>query len=255
MPPIELSTATLTALLLGTVRASAWLLVCPPFNSRLIPAQVKALLALALALPMTPKLTGQVPDVDSWALLVSAIEQVLVGAALGFITALFFAAIQAAGSLIDLFGGFSLAFSYDPMSANNTSIFGKYYNLLAVTLLFASDGHLMVIRGFMQSYEVLPLTGTLSMSRLSHLLTEGVGEMFMAAVQIAGPLIAVLFLTDVAFGLLTRVAPALNAYIMSFPAKIFITLSLAGSAILVLPRALENLISTAVKAVVGVVGA
>ena len=46
--------------------------------------------------------------------------------------------------------------------------------------------------------------------------------MFLSALQIAGPLIAVLFLTDVAFGLLNRVAPALNAFQLGFPAKIFL---------------------------------
>lgn len=251
MPPIELSTPTLLALLLGTVRASAWLVVCPPFNSRLLPAPVKALLSLALALPMVPSLTGQVPRPVFTALLVSAAEQVAVGAALGFVTALFFAALQAAGELIDLFGGFSLAFGFDPLSTTGTSVFGRFYNLVAVTLLFASDGHQMVLRGFLQSYRALPLNGTLSLSRLGHLLSEGIGEMFMAALQISGPLIAVLFLTDVAFGLLTRVAPALNAFVLSFPAKIFITLTLVGMALMVLPHALDNLIDTAVRAVIG----
>src|SRR6185295_18064616 len=46
----EFSSASLLALLLATVRASAWLVVCPPFNNRLMPGPVKALLALALAL-------------------------------------------------------------------------------------------------------------------------------------------------------------------------------------------------------------
>ena len=86
------------------------------------------------------------------------------------------------------------------------------------------------------------------------MLTEGLGDVFMSAVQIAGPLIAVLFLTDVAFGLLNRVAPALNAFQLGFPAKIFLTLALAGTAIAVLPRALGNLVETAVGAVVGLSG-
>ena len=102
MPPLELSTSTMLAVLLGTVRASAWLIVCPPFNSRLLPAPVKALLALALALPMAPKLAGAVPKAELGALTVSAIEQVVVGAALGFVTAIFFAAVQAAGDLLDV---------------------------------------------------------------------------------------------------------------------------------------------------------
>lgn len=251
MPPLELSTPTLLAVLLGTVRASAWLVACPPFNSRLLPAPVKALLALALALPMTPVLTGQVPRLAFSELLISAAGQVVVGAALGFVTALFFAVFQAAGDLIDLFGGFSLAFGFDPLSATSTSVFGRFYNLVAVTLLFASDGHLLVLRGFLQSYRTLPLDDTLSINRLSHVLTKGLDEMFMSALQIAGPLIAVLFLTDVAFGLLTRVAPALNAFVLSFPAKIFITLTLAGSALAVLPWAMDTTVEAAVRAVVG----
>jgi flagellar biosynthetic protein FliR len=254
VPALELSTPTLLALLLGTVRASAWLAVCPPFNSRLLPAPAKALLGMALALPMTPKLTGQVPELAMGALIVSAAEQVAVGAALGFVTALFFAAVQAAGDFIDVFGGFSLAFGFDPLSQTSTSVFGRFYNLVAVTLLFASDGHQMVLRGFLQSYKTLPLDETLSLNQLSRLLHDGLGEMFMAAVQIAGPLIAVLFLTDVAFGLLNRVAPALNAFALGFPAKILLTLALSGTAIAVLPRALDKLVDAAVKAVIGLSG-
>lgn len=247
-------TGELLAVILAAIRASAWLLVCPPFNSRLIPGQVKALLSVALALPMAPHLKGDLPSLQTSALVVSAAEQVAVGAALGFITALLFAALQAAGDLIDVFGGFTLAFAFDPLSQSQSSIFGRFYNLMAVTLLFASNGHQLVLRGFLQSYRTLPLNETLSLKTLSHLLTEGIGEMFLSAVQIAGPLIAVLFLTDVAFGLLNRVAPALNAFSLGFPAKIFLTLSLAGTAIAVLPRVLDTIVTKAVSAVVQIAG-
>jgi flagellar biosynthetic protein FliR len=250
----QFPTSSLLALLLATVRASAWLAVCPPFNTRLIPARIKALLALAVALPVTPKLTGQVPQPTVQGLLVSTAEQVVVGVALGFLTALFFAAIQAAGDMIDVFGGFSLAYAFDPMSATQSSVFGRFYNLVAITLLFATDGHQLVLRGFLNSYKTLPLDGTLSLATLSRLLSHGVGEMFLSAMQIAGPLIAVLFLTDIAFGLLNRVAPALNAFSLGFPAKIFLTLSLGGTAIAVLPGALSGLVDRAVYLVVRLAG-
>jgi flagellar biosynthetic protein FliR len=211
---------------------------------------VKALLSVALALPMAPYLKNDVPSLQTSALIVSSAEQVVVGVALGFLTALFFAALQAAGDLIDLFGGFTLAFAFDPLSQSQSSVFGRFYNLMAITLLFASDGHQLVLRGFLQSYKTLPLNETLSLETLSRLVTDGLGELFLAAVQIAGPLIAVLFLTDVAFGLLNRVAPALNAFQLGFPAKIFLVLTLAGTAIAVLPNALDGLITRAVSAVV-----
>jgi flagellar biosynthesis protein FliR len=251
---VDVSTGSLIALLLASVRAAAWLVVCPPFNSRIVPAPVKALLALAISLPLVPRLDDQVPALEVGSLLVAAVEQVVVGVALGFITAVFFAAIQAAGDLIDTFGGFSMSFALDPMSTSQSSVFGRFYNLIAVTLLFATDGHQMVLRGFLESYRTLPLDGALSLSRLGTVLSHGLPEMFVAALQIAGPLIAVLFLTDVAFGLLNRVAPALNAFALGFPAKILITLVLGGSAIAVLPDALEGLMERAVRAVLSVAG-
>jgi flagellar biosynthesis protein FliR len=246
--------AELVAIMLGAVRAGAWLVICPPFNSRLIPAQIKALLSVGIALPMAPFLRTGIPSIETSDIIFCAALQVFIGAGLGFITALFFAAIQAAGDLIDVFGGFTLAMAFDPLSQNQSSIFGRFYNLTAVTLLFASDGHQLVLRGFMQSYQALPLNATFSTETFSRLLTDGIGEMFLAALQIAGPLIAVLFLTDVAFGLLNRVAPALNAFQLGFPAKIFLVLTLSGTAIAMLPRALDSLIDKAVSAVVQLTG-
>ena len=247
-------TAQLLAVMLGSIRAGAWMLICPPFNSRLIPTQVKALLSVGLALPMAPMLTSTLPSVETAAIIACAALQFFIGAALGFITYLFFAALQAAGDLLDVFGGFTLAMAYDPLSMNQSSIFGRFYNLVAVTLLFASNAHLIVLRGFLQSYKTLPLNVSISMGDFSSVITKGIGEMFLAGVQIAGPLIAVLFLTDVAFGLLNRVAPALNAFQLGFPAKIFLVLTLAGTAIAVLPSALNGLIDKAVTAVLSLTG-
>ena len=244
----------LIAIMLGAVRAGAWLIICPPFSSRLIPPPLKALLSVAIALPMTPYLRTSIPSIETADIIACAALQVFVGAALGFITALLFAAVQAAGDLLDVFGGFTLAMAFDPLSQSQSSIFGRFYNLMAVTLLFASDGHQLVLRGFMQSYEALPLNATFSLETFSKLLIEGIGEMFLSALQIAGPLIAVLFLTDVAFGLLNRVAPALNAFQLGFPAKIMLVLTLSGTAIAMLPRALDTLIDQAVSAVIQLTG-
>jgi flagellar biosynthetic protein FliR len=245
---------TLLALLLCVVRASAWLTFCPPFNSRTIPAQVKALLAVAISLPVTPKVVAQVPEVDTGMILIAVVEQVVIGVALGFITALFFAAVQVAGDMLDTFGGFSLAAAFDPFGLAQSSVFGRFYNIVAMTLLFATDLHQIILRGFLETYEILPLNGALSFADLNRAIIEGLGQMFIAGLQIAGPLIAVLFLTDIAFGLLNRVAPALNAFSLGFPAKIFLTFALSGTAIAVLPQALDNLIDKAVAAVLQVAG-
>jgi flagellar biosynthetic protein FliR len=77
--------------------------------------------------------------------------------------------------------------------------------------------------------------------------------MFLAALQIGGPLLVVLFLTDVGLGLLTRVSPALNAFAMGFPLKILMTVTFAGFAYLALPGVVGDLTERAVEAMLGVV--
>ncbi|MBT8225268.1 MAG: flagellar biosynthetic protein FliR [Dactylosporangium sp.] len=246
---------TLLALLLGSVRAAAWLAICPPFNGRGLPVRAKALLSIGLALPFTDHLATTMPrTITSAGLLTDVAEQVVVGAALGFCTYLFVIALQSAGSLLDLFGGFALAFSFDPFSYTGNAILGRVYNLTATTLLLATDAHQLILAGFARSYRALPPTGTLSLERLSRLLSDGIGEMFLAALQISGPLIAVLFLTDLAFGLLSRVAPSLNAFGLGFPAKILLTLVLAGTAMRFLPETVARLTEQAVGAVLELLG-
>jgi flagellar biosynthetic protein FliR len=241
-------------LLLAAIRAAVWLTLAPPFNTKAIPAPVKALLSVGLALPVVPGLAGQLPALTVPALLLAAGEQAVVGAALGFVTGLLFAAVQAAGDLIDLFGGFSLAFAFDPLSSSGNSVFGRFYGLLATTLLFASDGYLLVLRGFAHSYDGIPLGQSISLAGLGEALTSGLTALFVAALQIAGPLIAVLFCADLGLGLLNRVAPALNAFAMGFPAKIMLTLSLSGVALLVLPEAMRGLVDHTVRLLVRVGG-
>ena len=243
----------LFAMLLGSVRAAAWLAVSPPFSTRGVPAPVKALLSVAIALPVAPRLAGQLPAPLTTPILVAtAAEQIAIGAALGFLTALLFAAVQAAGNLIDLFGGFSLAFAFDPFSFQGNAVFGRFYNITATALLFATDAHQLVLRGFTQSYKAVPLDGAMTWDALSRVLTVGAGQMFLAALQIAGPLIAVLFCADIALGLLSRAAPALNPFNLGFPAKILLTLVIAASAMMLLPAAVGSLAQKAVTAMLTV---
>lgn len=247
---------SLIALLLGMVRAGAWLALCPPFNASGTPRTVKALMAVAISLPMTDLVARSLPmDMSTPVLVGAMVQQVLVGAALGFVTALLFAAVQSAGSLIDLAAGFTVAFAYDPFSNTSNSVFGRFYGLTATTILFATDAHQMILAGFARSYRVLPPGSGLSLRTLERALTSGIGQTFQTAAQIAGPVVAVLFLADLALGLVSKVAPALNAFSLGYPAKILMTLAIAGMAMAVLPNMVGTLTRHSVDLVMGLVDA
>jgi flagellar biosynthetic protein FliR len=246
--------ADLLTIMLGAARTGAFMALAPPFNSRLIPVPVKALLSVGLTLPLFPFLRGTMPSLETSDILFSAALQIFIGGALGFLVLMLFSALQAAGDMLDLFGGFTLATGYDPLSFNQSSVFGRFYNLVAVTILFGTQGHLLILRGFLQSFRTMPLNVTFSLDTFSRLLLKGIAELFLSALQIAGPLIAVLFLADVAFGLLNRVAPALNAFQLGFPAKIFLLLTMSGLALTALPQVVETVVDKAVSAVIQITG-
>jgi flagellar biosynthetic protein FliR len=238
---IALPADTLIAFLLAAIRVSAWVAVSPPFNSRAVPAIVKVALALALAMPVAPRLAAQAPAPELFPFARAVFFQIVVGLMLGFVAQLLFSAVQAAGELIDLASGFTLASLYDPLSNVTSSMFGRLHQLVAVTLLFALNGHLLLVRGLLTSFEVLPLH-PVSVSALAATVTANVGRFFVAALEIAAPVMAVLFLAELALGLVGRAVPTLNVFSMSFPLKILLTLSLAGMAMTLLPGAVTALL-------------
>jgi flagellar biosynthetic protein FliR len=227
--------AGLVALLLVSARVLAWALVAPPMATAGVPRTVKVALSVAIGLAMVSITKPSVPEIDTLPIIGSLLWQILIGAGLGFLTRLLFTAIEMAGGLFDLFGGFALASSYDPLSTTMTTVLGKFYAVLATALIFATNAHLSIISGFLRTFSAVPLNATISLDALGRTLTHGVTEMFIGALQIAGPLIVVLFIADVGLGVLNRIAPQLNAFTMSFPIKVGLTLVLVGAGLTLLP--------------------
>lgn len=236
----------LIAFLLTVVRASAWLVVAPPFNSRAVPTTVKVALAVALSLPVAPRLASVAPAPELGPLIGAVLQQAVTGLVLGFLAQLLFAAVQAAGELVDLFSGFTIASVYDPLSNVSSTMFGRLQQLIAVTLLFALNGHLLLIRGFLSSYQAVPLTADLR--GLARLFVHELGTFFVAALEIAAPLVAVLFLAELSMGLIGRAAPSLNVFSTSFPLKILLVLSFAGLSFTMLPGVVRDLVRSMLQA-------
>lgn len=248
------STSSLVALLLVSARVMAWLVVAPPVATGGIPATVKTILSVGLALALVPAQRAHAPAAELVPVAGALVEQVLVGAALGFVTRLLFSAVEAAGGLLDVFGGFSLSAAYDPLTTTMTSVLGRFYALLCTTLIFATDAHLLIFQGFMRTFDAIPLDATLSMSQLGNVLSTTMPEMFVSALQIGGPLLVVLFIADLALGVLNRIAPQLNAFTMSFPIKIGLTLLLVGLGLTLMPETVLQLANRANQLVAAVTG-
>jgi flagellar biosynthesis protein FliR len=250
---LTLAGEPLIAYLLASIRIVAWLALVPPFSSRAVPAMAKVVLSLGLAFAATPVISGDIP-VGFDALAMNVVTQVLIGAGMGFVTYLLFQAIATAGSLVDMFGGFALAQGFDPLGLTMNTVFGKFHQMLAAMLLFASGGHLLVLGGLLKTFQFLPIGTSPDLNGPTDMLVTAFGMFFTTAVQIALPMIAVLFIADLGLALLTKVAPQLNAINVMFPAKIGLTLLLVGLSFPVLPEAMERLVDLANEATATIAG-
>ncbi|BDZ45082.1 flagellar biosynthetic protein FliR [Naasia aerilata] len=237
-----LNMSWLEATMLAGVRMVAFLVIAPPFSHNAFPLRIKGMLAVALAIVVAPRATVGYTSLGTGPFLLALVAQLIAGALLGFFVFLVFSAIQSAGNLIDLFAGFQMAQAFDPQSLVNGAQFTRLMHMIAIALLFASGGYELILGGLVRTFDALPVTGMLDMSEPGAQLIGGVTQMFLAAVQIAGPIMLVLFLADVGLALLTRVAPQMNAFSMGYPLKILITLLVAGVVFLALPRVVGALV-------------
>jgi len=242
----------LEATMLAAVRMTAFIVIAPPFSYKAFPGRVKAMLGVGLGIAVAPRVTPGYESLATGQFVVAVVLELLVGAVLGFLVFIVFSAVQSAGSLIDLFGGFTLAQAFDPQSMVNGAQFTRLFQMTALALMFASGGYQLLIGGLTRSFDAFPIGLGMDLSRPVELMVHGVGQMFLATLQIAGPLAVVLFLADVGLGLLSRVAPALNAYAMGFPLKILMTVMLAGGVFLALPGVVDGLTGDASDMVLGV---
>jgi len=249
---VELDLAWLEAVMLAAVRMTAFVVIAPPFSYRAFPARVKAMLAIGLALAVSPQVVAQHSPLGEAEFFGALVMEIVVGAVLGFLVFVVFSALQSAGSLIDMFGGFQMAQAFDPGSQVNGAQFSRLFHMAAIALMFSSGAYQIVIGGLTRSFTAMPIGGGIDLAGSAETMIAGVTQMFLSAVQIAGPLLVVLFLADAGLGLLTRVAPALNAFALGFPLKIFLTLTLGVVVFAALPGIVGSLAGDAVDTILGV---
>jgi len=246
---LQIPTSTLIGFSLGLVRAAAFIAICPPFNSPAVSPRVRVGMATGIALALAGPLgASAAPDVlEIGPFLFALLTQALAGVAFGFCIYVLFAAVQGAGELIDLQIGFSLGAVLDPLSGVNAAPIGRFHQVLAVGILFAINGHVLVIRGFLRSVEAVP-SGTIDLAAFGTELIGLLGTFMIAVVEIGLPVLAALFLTEVALGLIGKAAPQLNVLVIGFGAKTFVAIVLLALTVALVPAQLESLLMHSIRA-------
>lgn len=244
----QLDLSIVTGFLLAMVRCATFVALTPPFASPLVPWRIKTGLITALSFALAPSFAGIADPTNSGAFILLLLKQALIGAALGFFVWLLLAAISSAGDLIDVTTGFSIASVIDPISARQLGPIGRLYELIVSVLIFTTGAHILVIKAFTSLDPDLSInTGAIASGMVDASL-----KFFVAALEIAIPMMAVLMLAEVILGLVGRAAPQLNLFMLGLAAKAAIALVMLAATIVMLPQATEALAAQAVRAAVRV---
>jgi flagellar biosynthetic protein FliR len=215
---MELNT-WMVAFLWPFLRIGAMFSAAPVFGARMVPVKVRAALALVMSLMMAPVVVQDVPVIELFSAegLMVAVQQILIGLAMGFTLQLVFSAIVIAAQSIAMSMGLGFANAVDPQNGVQVPVVAQYYLTLATLMFLALNGHLILVQILVDSFQSLPIgQAGLTPADIWALVGWG-GRMFAGAVAIALTAIASLLLVNLAFGVMSRAAPQLNIFGVGFP--------------------------------------
>jgi len=216
-------------------RVSCILAVVPVFSHAAIPSLVKVLTGFALAVVIFPGAYAHIGpagriDADSLTqVALLTVKECLVGLTLGFVSKLIFDSMAIAFNFISMQMGFMFSAFYDPTLEAQSPTLAQFVTVLATLLFVSLDGHHMIVRAISESFSVVPLgKGEITKAAATYMLDAG-AQMFVIGIRLAAPVAVIMFVMNIAFGIVSRAVPQINVIMVSFTVNIlvgFIAISL-----------------------------
>jgi flagellar biosynthetic protein FliR len=219
---LDLTAVQFQAFLLYFLRGAGFLFVAPVVSARSVPSQFKVALAGGLALMFLalnqPALPARPYETAVWAPM--AVGELIIGLAVGFLVGLIYVVFEFAGRIFGFQMGFGIVNVLDPQSQEEVSLTGEFlFTIVSLAILNLNLHHAFLLY-WGRSFELVPAGGIdaagFSIEAFGGMLTT----LFVVALQIAAPLLAILFMLDFGLGIIARVVPQINVFLVGIPLKI-----------------------------------
>jgi flagellar biosynthesis protein FliR len=223
---LDLPLEQLQIFLFVLVRVGAILFTIPFLESRSVPVLIKASLAVAAAVMITPRIDVPMPNLfaDPFSLGLAVVSEAAFGWMIGLTVQLLFTGVQLAGQLAGFQMGFAIANVVDPASSMQIPILAQFLNLFALMLFFSVNAHLYFIKVMMDAFELIAPMSVHIDGRLVELIMKLAGSAFIIALKVSAPVLVALMLTKVALGLTARTVPQMHIFIVAMPLQILLGL-------------------------------
>lgn len=199
------------------VRIMAFLQYGPIFDSKAFSVRIRIIIALALAVILTPLVHPPVPQgLLNLHTIILTVEQILWGVLFGLMMQFIYLTLQLAGQILSFNMGMSMAVMNDPNSGASTTVLAEFIYIYAAILFFAVDGHLLLVSIFYKGFIYWP-PGNALLPQTLRSVSLALGWVFASAMLLALPATFIMLIVQGGFGLLNRISPALNLYSLGFP--------------------------------------
>lgn len=197
----------------------------PVFSHAAVQPMLKIGLSAVITIMFTVAFADKQPAIDAhiWSLSLLAVKEFLMGAAVGFATAMILYAVEFAGGLLDFDIGFQTSLLFDANSDAPTLI-GQLKMMATLMVFLGLNGHHFLLEAIAASFVAVPLDGFGVTTSAVDTLLRLVTNVTIIAIKIASPILLSLLLVNISLALLSRVAPQLNVFVLSFQVKIAVGL-------------------------------
>jgi flagellar biosynthetic protein FliR len=227
---------TVTAWLIAGTRVTGLIVAAPFFGSLAIPVRLKIGLALAFTMLLVPLVHAPASGLPASGLVVLLAGEAAIGFLLGFTLQFVFEAASVAGNALGIQMGYSLASVINPQSQADSPVLATFHELIVLLLFIQLQVPQWLLRGLARSFQYLPPGGfALTEPALAMFLHFSAG-LWVAAVQIAAPVLVATMFTDVALGFLGKASPQLPVLFVGLSLKNLLGLILLCGAIALWPR-------------------
>jgi flagellar biosynthesis protein FliR len=242
----------LAGFILVLARVTPLFLIAPLFSSDVIPPRVRGIIAVGISIGLTPiALHGQHVPAEPLELAGLVIEGLLVGLGFAFALAVLMAAVESAGALIDVISGFSYGNLINPLNGEESAVMNRFYTLVGTLIFLVIGGEAWALRGLARTFQLVPLTSGPRLDSLVGGAVQVFSAVFAGALEIAAPVLVALLITDVAFGVVSRVVPQLNVFAVGFPSKVAVAMLLVGASLPFTANWISDQLSVSVGAALG----
>jgi len=214
------------AFILIFVRIGSAVMIMPGIGDSFVPQNIRLMMALGIALVLSPVIQPYVPNpIPAFPMLMALIVmEFVIGIFIGTIARILMMALDTAGMVISLSSGLANAQVFNPALATQGSIVGAFLSVTGVVVLFASNMHHILIHGLVGSYEMFPIGAVPDTGSMAELVSRAVSTSFLIGFQIGAPFIVIALLLYIGMGVLSRLMPQVQVFILALPAQIMLAM-------------------------------